>query len=253
MAAVQKKLRCQCDPTCPLPPEAGSAFCKNHQGPCPRVSPLTEYEPSFTRDRELWNKHREGNNCFSYAMNILDTIRKKAFPQPGKAAGYSDKFPDEKSCDNMIARLFGDNGKNPIIDKATDKIKKISFEEKCPDKMSKIALIIDADEDYHFLRQDSSGWWSQKGGAQKVTNLDASDRPIWDPQLCDNNWLNKNGYLNYNVFCSYMCVSRVEPLYVQGGGSRRTRRARRTSAGLRRAARPSRKSRRRRTQRTKRS
>ena len=118
-----------------------------------------------------------------------------------------------KTCPNMISRLMGDN---PTLQPT-------SFELKCPKGTSKIALIIDEDRDYHFLRQDQPakgskiGYFSQKGGAQPVTNLDASLRPIWDPALANNNWTNSQGTLNYDIFCGYLCVPRSGTLRVSTG------------------------------------
>jgi hypothetical protein len=111
----------------------------------------------------------------------------------------------------MIARILGDN---PHIGMAT-------FEAKCPAGSSKIALVVDESDDYHFLRQDSNGYWSQKSGARPVTNLDASRHKIWDPRLCDLNFSNHEGVLNYDIFCSYLCVPRNRGLYLRasrGGG-----------------------------------
>lgn len=98
----------------------------------------------------------------------------------------------------MIARILGDN----------PSIKQSEFEERCPNGTSKIALVVDEDQDYHFLRQDSDGWWSQKGGAKPVTKLDAGGHPIWNPELADNNWTNEHGVLNYDIFCGHLCVPR---------------------------------------------
>jgi len=155
---------------------------------------MTGYEPNY--EPNLWNKkreHQDTHNCFAYAMNVLDEQQIQncladkecnlPFHQPGSAAGYPRFSSDKpKTCPNMIVRLLGDNPSMSLI----------SFERKCPPKTSKIALIVDEDEDYHFLRQDSNGWWSQKGGAKPVTNKDASDRRIWDPALCDNDWTNEH-------------------------------------------------------------
>ncbi len=204
-----------------------SAFCKDHAKKCSRKSPMTGYEPKY--EPNLWNKkreHQDTHNCFAYAMNILDPqqiancLKDKEcnlpFHQPGSAAGYP-RFSSEKpkTCPNMIVRLLGDN---PSMSLTT-------FERKCPPKTSKIALVVDEDEDYHFLRQDSNGWWSQKGGAKPVTNKDASMRPIWDPALCDNNWTNEHGKLDYDVFCAYMCVPRIDKLFLKvGGGKKRVTR-----------------------------
>ena len=193
---------------------------------------MSGYEPKY--DPKLWNgkhEHQDTHNCFAYAMNILDPQQIKdclkdkecdlPFHQPGSAAGYPRFKSDKpKTCPNMIARLIGDN----------PGISLTSFERKCPTKTSKIALIVDEDEDYHFLRQDSNGWWSQKGGAKPVTNKDASGRPIWDPSLCDNNWTNDQGKLDYDVFCSYLCVPRTEKLWIKIGGGKRSTKKKRVSS-----------------------
>jgi hypothetical protein len=121
----------------------------------------------------------------------------------------------------MIARILGDN----------PNIKMTTFEAKCPPRTSKIALVVDESDDYHFLRQDKGGYWSQKSGARPVTNLDASKHRIWDPALCDLNFSNHEGVLNYDIFCGYMCVPRTQPLYMRvgGGGANQTRRRSRSA------------------------
>lgn len=110
-------------------------------------------------------------------------------------------------------------GDNPSIRPTT-------FEEKCPPMTSKIFLVVDEDEDYHFGLQNKGGWWSQKGGAKPVTNLDAGGHPIWDPSLADNNWTNEQGPLNYDVFCGFFCVPRVPGvIHASIGGFHATKRS----------------------------
>ena len=109
----------------------------------------------------------------------------------------------------MVSRLLGDN---PTL-------KLSSFTEKCPARTSKIALVVDADQDYHFFRQDNNGMWSHKPGGTPVTDKDADGKVIYDPKLANRNYNEKNSTLNYDVFCSYMCVPRDKPLYLKVGGS----------------------------------
>ena len=130
------------------------------------------------------------------------------FHQPGSVSGYrgfASKNP--KTCPNMVLRILGDN---PNISMTT-------FEEKCPTDTSKIALVVDPKEDYHFLRQDSNMFWSHKPGARQVTNVDASKKVIWDPRLANMNYIPTGGDLNYTNFCSYMCVPRKSALYLVPG------------------------------------
>lgn len=111
----------------------------------------------------------------------------------------------------MVGRLLGDNPTLSVT----------RFPDKCPVHTSKIALVVDADEDYHFFRQDSNGQWSHKPGGTPVTNLDADGRPIYDPKLASRNYDKTGSTLNYNIFCSYLCVPRDRPLYLKIGGSKR--------------------------------
>lgn len=189
------------------------------------MSPMSGVEPK--RDLEAWNKNKhlkESHNCFSYAMNAVDSDLIKrcgetegcnvGFPQPGYASGYGH-FPEkyQKGCTNMVSRLWGDN----------PDVKPIQFHQKCPSGTSKIALIVDPKRDYHFVRQDSDGTWSHKPGAMEVTTLDASGRPIIRPDRALFVYKNHKDPLQYTKFCGYHCVPRGKPLYlmtsVRGGFS----------------------------------
>ena len=220
---VQKtghKHQCQCTSTCKNRVIDNAYFCEDHKNSCPRVGSLSGYEPDY--NPSFWNnnfKIKETHNCFAYAYNINDQkqilkCKNKncdiPFHQPGSASGYARfKSSNPKTCPNMMIRNFGDN----------PNIKMARFTDKCPPGTSKIALIVDEDEDYHYLRQDSNGLWSHKPGARNVTNRDASGKRIYDPALADYNYKkNANGYLNYDLFCSYMCVPRITPVRAKVGG-----------------------------------
>jgi hypothetical protein len=96
-----------------------------------------------------------------------------------------------------------------------------TFEKRCPKKYSKIALVVDEDEDYHFYRQDSNGYWSHKPGATDVTHIDATGRPIYDPQLASR--LYPGSGLHYNQFCSYLCAPKTRKLRLKRGGTRKAK------------------------------
>ena len=226
--------RCQCLSSCFEPPLKGEAFCKTHLNHCPREAPLSGSEPKYQPD--LWNKNqyiRKSHNCFSYGMNRIDNNQIKEcqdtsgcntpFHQPGSVSGYP-KFngKDPKTCPNMIGRIMGDN--NTILPSA--------FEIACPTDHYKIALIVDEDQDYHFLRQDAPkkgekiGYFSQKSGSLPVTNKDATGHRIFDVELANHNFTNKykSDSLNYDRFCGYFCVP-IKSLYMKVGGYRNTRRS----------------------------
>lgn len=220
-------LHCQCSPNCNSPPLENSTFCEKHMKQCSRISPLNGYEPQYEPDR--WNKRkelRETHNCFAYAMNVHDPKQVKdclldkncnvPFHQPGSASGHPGfRTRRLKTCPDMVARLLGDN----------PSMKMTTFTGKCPPHTSKIALVVDPDEDYHFFRQDSNGLWSHKPGGTAVTNVDANDKLIYDPLLASRDYRVSGSKLDYDTFCAYMCVPRDRPLHLKTGGSskRKTR------------------------------
>lgn len=211
--------QCQCTPTCKNQPLLNSPFCKEHARYCPRRSPMTGAEPEF--DPDLYNKHKgvkESLNCFAYAFDYRHMPKRKdctkdscpiPFPQPGRASGYPKWSKVKgKRCPDLMARLFGD----------VPDLKVSSFEQRCPKNYSKIGLVIDEDEDYHFYRQDSNGMWSHKPGATSVTHLDATGRPIYDPSLASRHYPNTG--LHYDKFCGYLCAPKTRKLHFKRGGKR---------------------------------
>jgi hypothetical protein len=88
--------------------------------------------------------------------------------------------------------------------------------------------VVDPDNDYHWYRQDADGDWSHKPGGTKVTRKDASGHRIHRPDLADRDYTKGSGTLNYEQFCTYMCVPRNKTLRLKRGGGKR-RNKRRTS------------------------
>jgi len=219
-----KSPHCQCSPSCPHPPLPNSPFCPKHQTACPRRAPLSGSEPAYDPDRYNRQKGiKESHNCYTYAFNYLrlPTSEKCTpascplpFPQPGRASGYP-KWSEVKGkrCPDLIARIKGDVPGASLS----------SFEAKCPAGKRKIALVADEDEDYHFYRQDSNGWWSHKPGATDVIPYDATQRRIYDPELASR-YYPKSG-LHYDEFCSYLCIPSTQKHRLKRGG-KRTKKAR---------------------------
>ena len=215
--------KCQCLQNCEEPPLPNKSFCKNHDHRCTRKSPMNGYEPAYEPWR--WNNKkelRETHNCFAYAMNIHDPKQVRAcqlnknckvpFHQPGSASGHPGfRTRRLKTCPDMVARLLGDN----------PSMKMTTFTGKCPPHTSKIALVVDPDEDYHFFRQDSNGMWSHKPGGTPVTNMDANEKLIYDPAIASRDYTVSGSKLNYDTFCAYMCVPRDRPLHLKTGGKRK--------------------------------
>lgn len=229
--------RCQCLSSCPNPPLQGEAFCKKHFQSCPRRAPTNGYEPPY--DPDIWNNPLviKVYNCFAYAFNIRDKSQEKRckemtkcdvpFHQPGSISKYpSISKQKQKTCPNMIARMMGDN----------PSILPSAFELKCPAHMSKIALMVDPKQDYHFVKQDppdpfthekekekAIGYFSGKSGELPVTNLDATGHKIFDVELANFNYETKSENLKYTEFCGYFCVSRKHVYAAIGGKYRLTK------------------------------
>lgn len=219
--------RCQCDPSCKRSPLPNSPFCTVHQPKgkggkgCPRVAPLSGSEPAF--DPAVYNRHagiKESHNCYAYAFGYLKLPKKCTlkscpvpYPQPGRASGYP-KWSEVKGkrCPDLAARMMGDvPGMRPS-----------TFTQRCPKGMRKIAAVVAPTQDYHYLRQDADGDWSHKPGATSVTRLDATQRPIYDPELASRDY--QSSGLNYKNFCGYWCIpADRKKITLRRGGSRRKR------------------------------
>jgi len=201
---------------------------------CSRVSPLTGYEPDWNPDK--YNKDKSiqhSHNCHAYAMNVIDKEKAKEcknnncrFHVAGRTKGHPD-FSGQmgKTCSDVISRTMADIQNAYLTD----------FTSKCNPNYSKIAVVVDKENDLHYYRQDSAktkGYWSHKPGAREAINKDAAGALIYDPQLASRYYpSNSNGDsgLNYASFCSYMCVPRDNSIKLAGGRRRRTQRKRRSN------------------------
>ena len=214
----KRKLRCQCDPFCKLPPLEGSPFCRIHQHKCKRIAPRSGYEPDYNPSK--YNKYpglKSAQNCFAYAFHhtflpkdCTNESCNAGFHQPGIKSGHP-RWSDVKGkrCPDLLGRLLGD----------VPSIRLSTFTQRCPKRMTKAAVVTDENEDYHFYRQDSNGWWSHKPGSTDVTNKDATGRFIYDPALASR-FYPKSG-LNYKNFCSYFCLPAKKHIKLQRAGTQK--------------------------------
>lgn len=237
-----------------------SLFCKEHQNCKP--SPLSGYEPpyepeKFNNDPAVYKSF----NCYSYSMNVMDPKLagecrrnkgkdcRKLFHQPGALHGdrYALNTEARRRCDVV----------ETLIQKDVPEIKPTTFDAVCPKGMSKIALVVDKGEDYHFYRRDKDdtemtdymrskgftdrgvGLWSHKDGSNKVKRYDALKRPIFNPETASRDYRPQGSNLNYEDFCGFYCVPRSSDVHLgQGGmrakmgGGQKSRRRRVSVAGL---------------------
>ncbi len=188
----------------------GSLFCPAHQF-CPR-SPLSGAEPQFRPDR--YNKNplvQETHNCWAYGMNVLDPAQLTQCL--GKPPGCQLMYHQPGGTVHRARNLRGAEGRScPMVDSLmkldVPDIRRTTFKARCPAGTSKIAMVVDPGEDYHFFRQDSDGLWSHKDGANKVKRFDAEGQPIVDPRTAARDYRPRGSFLNYTDFCGYYCVPR---------------------------------------------
>lgn len=128
---------------------------------------------------ENWNylPVQRRNNCYNYATNI----QTNTFAQPGRRSGQRYT---RTSARNVYAASVRD-GLTPLSG---------------PDAGTQclVALVIWPGEDYHFLRLDNDGTWSQKSGRTPARNIDDSDMIITDPRTADRG--------PYSVFAGWLGV-----------------------------------------------
>lgn len=166
--------------------------------------PTNGYEPPFNGG--LWNTgdaNQHDNNCYNYSANK----KTGTFAQPGLAGGQEYTM---FTCPNVMAAAIRD-GFIPWVANVP-----------CSNYDYKVALVMQpptpADPcdpvvatcrahvpqnccDFHWLRQNRDGFWSQKHGGDPAINVD--DDPVTPMPIRDPRTANRDGYTN---FCAFMCV-----------------------------------------------
>ncbi len=190
--------------------------------------PLSGYEVAY--NPTWWNDdtYVELSNCYAYALNnrftgkYISYINGQIIESRGLDIGLasSGEFFDS----NLL--VAGENGIpaeniDKILELVEDDAETLGFTfrpigkyEQCSPGCYKVALVLDPyighgdSLDYHWYRQNSDGTWSHKPGSSSVTNLDASNDIIYDPQYADRRTIIDNiCYANYSVFVGFFEVS----------------------------------------------
>jgi hypothetical protein len=159
-----------------------------------------------------YNKNKlvqDVHNCWAYGMNVMDPAQlnqchdqpncEPRFHQPGGTKGLSKLLRKKRGRTCKVVDY--------LMRSDVPDIKPTTFSARCPVGKSKIALVVDPGDDYHFYRQDADGWWSHKDGANTVKRFDAEGKPIWNPQTAARNY-RPGSNLNYKDFCGFYCVPR---------------------------------------------
>jgi hypothetical protein len=168
---------------------------KSVEEPLLEFSPLSGSEPNYEPKR--WNLDEEikdTHNCYAYVLNKIVRGR-KGKPQPGYFSGYPYIEEKDYKCSSFYNRLKRDI---PSLYLTT-------FNKPCAKGFYKGFIAMDPkreDQDYHFYRQDKTGYWSHKPGRTDVIDYDANKKKIKNPLLANR----KYKYFNYSVPCFYFCV-----------------------------------------------
>ncbi len=165
--------------------------------------PLSGSEPHY--DPTKWNtdyNDRINHNCYAYFLNHLVPNRPKR-PQPGHVDKNMNVFrKQDYTREEISRRAIYDN---PGI-YCTDP------EARCAKGYYKGVLVIDRYNNYHWLHQNSNGYWSHKPGQLPVTNTDADYKLIKDPRkanlIYDQEGRNHN--LIYSDVGPFFCVPNKE-------------------------------------------
>lgn len=159
-----------------------------------------EYEP------DLWNYSpvQYGTNCYSYALDnqVHPDSNTLWYMHPGAAAGYT-LTRDNLNADTIVAYVKADATALGFT------FTEIKRDEYCPTGSYKVALVIAQGEDYHWYRQNLDGTWSHKPGQTAVTDKDANQSTILNPETADRDY----SYADYSEFVGFFRVTPLSNMY----------------------------------------
>ncbi|KAF8068265.1 Insoluble matrix shell protein 1 [Scenedesmus sp. PABB004] len=157
-----------------------------------------QYKPNKDGTFTYWEKQPGDwsrlSNCYCYALNTF----KGGWCQPGAASGVPLE-QHSMTCAQLTKAIVADGGRP---------VPRAAALSGSPGAGHFIAAMLRPQSacnfarcqpDFHFLRKDANGLWSQKAGESPATNLDAQGQPIRDPQAAK-----LQG--SYTQFCGYFAV-----------------------------------------------
>ncbi|WIA11023.1 hypothetical protein OEZ85_011177 [Tetradesmus obliquus] len=196
----------------PMFPLQGYDVQRQCKGPKAAVNPVQaklgtcQYKPNKDGTFTYWEKQPGDwsrlSNCYCYA---LDTF-KGGWCQPGAASGVPLE-QNSMTCAQLKKAVLADG--------AVEVTRQVALNSQ-PAAGHFIAMFLRPQSscnfarcqpDFHFLRKDANGLWSQKGGESPATNRDAQGQLIKDPQAAK-----LQG--QYTQMCGYF---RVEPAKMKIG------------------------------------
>lgn len=180
---------------------------------------VPQYAPTVVGTRQVFDpagdcggnfmssKFQVNNNCYNYACDVATN----SFAQPGRKHGLllGEGWTPEDVATGAKADGLIEISREPLTqEQMAEKAKELP-----PGHF--VALLMSAPDnnaqwpgDYHWVRQDEDGSWSQKDGTDQVTNFDYAGHPILEPSAA--NWTvnegpmsskdNRDVVINYKFF-----------------------------------------------------
>jgi len=150
------------------------------------------------------------HNCYTYALNHLLPIgRTGSKPQPGMIG--TGTTANVINCPSIHKLVMSDQTPGILVP-----VKPSARMKPCDKGFYKMFMMVNSKgDDYHFARQDITGYWSHKPGSGKVTDRDADYKKIRIPHKANWNY-GKSGGINYDVGCGYYCVKATKDIRVSG-------------------------------------
>jgi len=162
----------------------------------PGFSPMSGTEPKWEPGK--WNdrhKIKYTHNCYAYVLNKI-LPQRMGKPQPGYFSNFPPLTFQDYQCLTFYKRLKKDMPSMYIT----------TFEQRCKNGFFKGYIALDdkeADPDYHFYRQDSTGFFSHKPGRTDAVDFDASGHKIINPETANRNYQS----FNYRKGCFFFCLN----------------------------------------------
>ena len=149
------------------------------------------YDPARDCDGSFMSsKFQVNNNCYNYACDVATN----SFAQPGRKHGLllDSDFTPERVTQGAEQDGLLEIAKHGMSDEElAEKSKELPPGHFVALLFSKPDDSVRWPGDYHWVRRDENGTWSQKDGTDQVTNFDYAGHPILDPAAA--NWTVNEG------------------------------------------------------------
>lgn len=159
-----------------------------------------------------WEVQKEKANCYAYVLNTYGAVGYRPYPgsiQYGVDEAYSSSHVSLSYIKKNITRLLATDA--PYYNGKT--ITATTENARAGTRQYKIAVVFTADNpeypeigDFHFYRQDYTGYWSHKLGFNSIRQTDASGNMIENPRTANKDHWNDGSY-NYSKWGGFYMVT----------------------------------------------